>query len=349
MGFTGNQEIPIAKSIVDYIFRWLGSRFLSPDDKANLGLIDRTAVVADVPVSSPGSATVDSAVATASAVADPAPTPASLPPASVARPKPTEADAPKATAVAAEPRPKAPSRRPSRWPSSPPTAPLAANGHANGNGNGKTTNGNGGGAAADHAQPRRRTKVSFQTQADAPSCMDCGSIMVRNGSCYKCLNCGTTAGRNGPGYPVAATVGTLRQYSAIGMTEERDDGSRAWQQQSGHGRKDSKDRPVPRQDRASPRRPVRRLLRRHAGRRQDPGPWPDLRAPLDPPGRPSLRRDHLGVPDRRASPTSRASPSSSRRTSRSPTSGASSPPTSWSASTSAATSAPRSARPPSAS
>src|SRR4051794_39403920 len=26
-GFTGNQEIPIAKSIVDYIFRWLGSRF----------------------------------------------------------------------------------------------------------------------------------------------------------------------------------------------------------------------------------------------------------------------------------------------------------------------------------
>ena len=29
-GFTGNQEIPIAKSLVDYIFRWLGSRFLSP-------------------------------------------------------------------------------------------------------------------------------------------------------------------------------------------------------------------------------------------------------------------------------------------------------------------------------
>ena len=44
-GFTGNQEIPIAKSIVDYIFRWLGSRFLTPDDKASLGLIDRSAVV----------------------------------------------------------------------------------------------------------------------------------------------------------------------------------------------------------------------------------------------------------------------------------------------------------------
>src|SRR4029453_7068628 len=69
-GFTGNQEIPIAKSIVDYIFRWLGSRFLSPDDKANLGLIDRSAVVADVPASSPGSATVDFPVAATSAIAD---------------------------------------------------------------------------------------------------------------------------------------------------------------------------------------------------------------------------------------------------------------------------------------
>ncbi len=27
-GFTGNPEIPIAKSVIDYIFRWLGSRFL---------------------------------------------------------------------------------------------------------------------------------------------------------------------------------------------------------------------------------------------------------------------------------------------------------------------------------
>ena len=27
-GFTGNPEIPIAKSIVDYVFRWMGSRFL---------------------------------------------------------------------------------------------------------------------------------------------------------------------------------------------------------------------------------------------------------------------------------------------------------------------------------
>ena len=38
------------------------------------------------------------------------------------------------------------------------------------------------------------TKVAFAAQADAPSCADCGSIMIRNGSCYKCLNCGSTSG-----------------------------------------------------------------------------------------------------------------------------------------------------------
>ncbi|MBC7475962.1 MAG: vitamin B12-dependent ribonucleotide reductase, partial [Candidatus Sericytochromatia bacterium] len=37
-------------------------------------------------------------------------------------------------------------------------------------------------------------KVSFMTQEDSPPCTYCGSIMVRNGSCYKCINCGGTSG-----------------------------------------------------------------------------------------------------------------------------------------------------------
>ncbi|MBN1586706.1 MAG: vitamin B12-dependent ribonucleotide reductase [Candidatus Omnitrophica bacterium] len=37
-------------------------------------------------------------------------------------------------------------------------------------------------------------KRIFLAQADAPPCSECGSIMVRNGSCYKCLNCGSTSG-----------------------------------------------------------------------------------------------------------------------------------------------------------
>ena len=173
-GFTGNQEIPIAKSSVDYIFRWLGSRFLSPEDKASLGLQERTteagpfgaiqaAVIAQEPI-----ATTPVAEAT----------------------KTTESDqAPKATAVTEATKPA----------TAEPLAVIATNvalatSHAaNGNGHAKA-NGNGGGTAPAISLNFGATKVSFQTQADAPSCMDCGSIMIRNGSCYKCLNCGSTSG-----------------------------------------------------------------------------------------------------------------------------------------------------------
>ena len=33
-------------------------------------------------------------------------------------------------------------------------------------------------------------KGTFLYQQDAPSCSDCGEIMVRNGACHKCPNCG---------------------------------------------------------------------------------------------------------------------------------------------------------------
>jgi ribonucleoside-diphosphate reductase alpha chain len=36
--------------------------------------------------------------------------------------------------------------------------------------------------------------VGVEHSDDAPSCADCGAIMVRNGSCYKCMNCGSTSG-----------------------------------------------------------------------------------------------------------------------------------------------------------
>jgi ribonucleoside-diphosphate reductase alpha chain len=37
-GFTGNREIPIAKSILDYIFRWLASRFLTESEQLKVGI-----------------------------------------------------------------------------------------------------------------------------------------------------------------------------------------------------------------------------------------------------------------------------------------------------------------------
>ena len=49
-GFTKNPEIPIAKSLVDYIFRWLGSKFLTAEEKEAIGIIARdTSAQAPVP------------------------------------------------------------------------------------------------------------------------------------------------------------------------------------------------------------------------------------------------------------------------------------------------------------
>ncbi len=52
-GFTKNPEIPIAKSITDYIFRWLASKFLSREDKERAGVILRDEIPADPPASVP--------------------------------------------------------------------------------------------------------------------------------------------------------------------------------------------------------------------------------------------------------------------------------------------------------
>ena len=49
------------------------------------------------------------------------------------------------------------------------------------------------GRGARRSPPRTR-KITFHNSQDAPSCHACGSIMVRNGSCYKCLECGETSG-----------------------------------------------------------------------------------------------------------------------------------------------------------
>ena len=108
-GFTNNPEIPMAKSVMDYIFRWLASKFLSREAQQVAGVIHRAEV----------------------------------------RPKEKEAE---------------------------------------------KGNGNGNGAAASQKDAGHLAPVTFLLQQDAPSCHDCGSIMVRNGTCYKCMNCGSTSG-----------------------------------------------------------------------------------------------------------------------------------------------------------
>src|SRR5216110_143914 len=48
-GFTKNKEIPIAKSIVDYIFRWMASHFLPIEDQDEVGIIRREPAAAAPP------------------------------------------------------------------------------------------------------------------------------------------------------------------------------------------------------------------------------------------------------------------------------------------------------------
>ena len=154
-GFTGNPEVPIAKSIVDYIFRWMGSRFLSKDDRDALGIMGGE-VVAEAPADpSPQLGAFDPVDDSADS------TPAEVPPAPSSSSDGVGGAQPSAMAPA-------------------PSAP-AAPASANGNGQAVTSLGVG-------------QRIAFSVSADSPSCMDCGSIMVRNGSCYKCLNCGSTSG-----------------------------------------------------------------------------------------------------------------------------------------------------------
>jgi ribonucleoside-diphosphate reductase alpha chain len=166
-GFTGNPEIPIAKSVIDYIFRWLGSRFLVGDDKAALGLQDRGSAVGAAPFALGGPHPPQPEEGP-SAIEEAKEPPATTATATATAVAPTQADPPTASARADLP------------------VVEAKNGHANGNGKA--------GAVSALAASLSAERTAFKIQEDAPSCADCGSIMVRNGSCYKCLNCGSTSG-----------------------------------------------------------------------------------------------------------------------------------------------------------
>lgn len=127
-GFTKNAEIPIAKSIMDYIFRWLASRFMPQEDRDRLGIIRRDG--------EPASAVSAAATAIAAATG-------------------RSSGAPSASIGVT-----GPATVPGLTPRSLSENPLGA----------------------------------FVNQEDAPSCSDCGSLMVRSGACYKCHNCGATSG-----------------------------------------------------------------------------------------------------------------------------------------------------------
>jgi ribonucleoside-diphosphate reductase alpha chain len=165
MGHTKNPDIRIAKSVVDYIFRWLGITFLPGYREANLGLN-----VGDGP-KKPG-ADDDAEPATKPAATKDGGQTSGPGPASATAGKP--APAPTATAPAAT------NGNGSHKPATAPTNRLLDLVM-------KPTPDQNGGFAS-----RADQFASFQT--DAPSCDNCGAITVRNGNCYLCHNCGNSMG-----------------------------------------------------------------------------------------------------------------------------------------------------------
>jgi ribonucleoside-diphosphate reductase alpha chain len=112
-GPTDNPDIPTAKSLMDYVFRWMGRKFL-PADAQPTG-------------------EEDSGVHKAVSV-------------------------------------------------------VAHGGNGNGNGHAAVK------PLTKQEKMSRREQIVFENHSDAPVCIGCGSMMVRNGSCHTCSECGSSSG-----------------------------------------------------------------------------------------------------------------------------------------------------------
>ena len=58
-GFTKNPQIPYAKSIVDYLFRWLASKFLDEEARREVGVIASDAYAGAAPVAAEGTERIE--------------------------------------------------------------------------------------------------------------------------------------------------------------------------------------------------------------------------------------------------------------------------------------------------
>jgi len=158
-GWTGNPDIPMAKSITDYIFRWLGIQFLPGYREANTPKRDED----EAPGSHPGGTEDDQAHGSH--------------PVGPKQP-PVGPDASPSDDLSAE-----------QSFAKSVTELIAAHGNGNGNGNGHSHS-----RSAQMLTVTSRSAQFATFQADAPACDNCGAITVRNGNCYLCHNCGNSMG-----------------------------------------------------------------------------------------------------------------------------------------------------------
>jgi ribonucleoside-diphosphate reductase alpha chain len=194
-GFTGNRDIPMAKSLVDYIFRYMATKFMSADEKNAVGIINRQLTLSEAPnVSGGATESTEASLRSASSASAGSTTPEAT--------KARSDGGDEAATSSAQPQPSAAGQAPEVQATNAASADLpvasaaipveetSANGLLDGL---KILAQNV--EAKDRAErlAAGQAPVVFDT-ADSPACTDCGSIMVRNGSCYKCINCGATSG-----------------------------------------------------------------------------------------------------------------------------------------------------------
>jgi ribonucleoside-diphosphate reductase alpha chain len=175
-GMTSNRDIPFAKSLIDYIFCWLGCQFIP--GYADKNTPNRAA--AATPKDNKNTTTAREVVEKTKDLAK-----------KIAEAK-TETKI-KAQAFAIK-KPDLSALRTAKKPSSEPkiisTDPAGRISALVGS------------AIADTSGPLQtemKTLEQFNAQfthftGDAPACDVCGSITVRNGTCYKCFNCGNSMG-----------------------------------------------------------------------------------------------------------------------------------------------------------
>jgi ribonucleoside-diphosphate reductase alpha chain len=169
-GWTGNEQIGYAKSIMDYIFRWLQIRFLSGQQldlfARAAGLHSQAVPVAGViGAADPTPNVVRSVQADRTSEEPSFPGPYSLVPGPSVGMGTTQ---PPQAGIATETY----ELRPDPYQ---PSLKMEDRGKIN----------------PIHAADAMR---EFMDMGDAPSCGTCGAIMVRNGSCYRCMSCGSTSG-----------------------------------------------------------------------------------------------------------------------------------------------------------
>jgi ribonucleoside-diphosphate reductase alpha chain len=160
-GWTGNEQIGYAKSIMDYIFRWLQLRFLSGHQLSLFsGLAPQQAVPVEGTLGSLAASEEASQPAQSSLLSSRS---AAEGTASVYAAENTHSTTPPQQGIAPDPTYTAATSN-----------PLAMEDRG-----------------IYHAADAMK---SMYDMGDAPSCSTCGAIMTRNGSCYRCMECGSTSG-----------------------------------------------------------------------------------------------------------------------------------------------------------